>query len=265
MTDIVSIANSSSLVGLACAPSSNTLKGAIKILSILLAAGTLLILAGYGARHAAKRLWLQIPFTQTRAWNTIIEQRKNEFSAQPWRDSHPLNVLAGDSHIEFGNWYQDCQGAFAIRNCGLASAGIENVADLLTALKEPRIETLLLLCGINNLGRDETPSQCLEKYENLLDQARALAPQKIIAVSVMPLRQSFADPRSREINARVRGFNTLLKALCEQRSILYLDVTAILTDANGGLIEKFTEDGLHLNPKGYARITPEICKVLSRN
>ncbi len=246
-------------------PSSNTLKGAIKTLSILLAAGTLIILASYGAIHAAKRLWMRISSTQTRTWNIIIEQRKNEFSAQSWLDPRPLNVLAGDSHVEFGNWYQDCHGEFAIRNCGLASAGIENVADLLSALKEPRIENLLLLCGINNLGREETLSQCLDKYAHLLDQARALAPQKIIAVSVMPLRQSFADSRSREINARVREFNTLLKVLCGQRGILYLDVTAILADTNGGLIEKFTEDGLHLNPKGYARITPKICKALSRN
>ena len=241
------------------------MKAAIKILSILLVAGTLLILASYGAIHVAKRLWLRIPFAQAQAWNAIIEQRKTALSTHSWLDSRPLNVLAGDSHIEFGNWYHDCRGAFSIRNCGLASAGIEDVANLLSALKEPRIGTLLLLCGINNLGREETPVMCLDRYKHLLDQAHTLVPQKIVAVSVMPVRQSAADSRSRQINARVREFNALLKALCEQRGIVYLDITAHLTDTNSGLIEEFTEDGLHLNPRGYATITPEICKVLSQN
>lgn len=239
------------------------MKSALKILLVLPLAALLLGLAGYGASRAAKRLWLRTAFTQERHWDEAFDARKRELSKQPWRDKRPLRVLVGDSHIEFGNWYQAFQGALAVRNCGMATARIDHVTGLVASIREPEIDTLLLHCGINNLGRGDSPTTCLEQYRHLLDHASSLGPRRIVVVAVMPVRQSPLDSKSRDCNSRVREFNSLLAELCKSRGITLLDLKEIVADSNGGLKDEFTHDGLHLNPCGYAAITPRILEILT--
>jgi lysophospholipase L1-like esterase len=237
-----------------------------RLLVRLLAVTLSLILLGlalYGATRAYKRLWFRIPFVQNENWNTALAGRKLLISSQLWLDTRPLVIFAGDSHIESGDWYQWLQGARAVRNCGMATARIEHVTELVASLREPKIDTFLLHCGINNLGRGDSPADCLVHYTRLLDQAAALNPGHIIVVAVMPLRQSPVDPKSKEVNARVREFNTLLAELCQSRGIALLDLKEIIADTNGGLKDEFTNDGLHLNLRGYATITPRIFDILT--
>jgi lysophospholipase L1-like esterase len=222
-----------------------------------------LMLAAYGGYQASKRMWNRLDFTREQTRSESFAERKRELASYSWRDSRPLHLFAGDSHIESCNWYQAFRGALSVRNTGISTARIEEVTDFLGAVREDRIHTLLLHCGINNLGRGDSPASCLVHYRKLLEQAEKMRPGRILVVSVMPVRQSPVDSKARECNTRVREFNLLLEDLCKSRGIALLDLKGIVAGTNGGLKEEFTNDGLHLNPRGYAAITPRILDSLT--
>lgn len=181
----------------------------------------------------------------------------------PWWDHRPLVVLAGDSQIELGDWYNLFAGNWAVRNCGLARAKIADVIQLVLALNEQPTKAVVLMCGINNLGAVETPEDCLRDYERLLATVRShLRPESIMVLSVMPLRESLIDRSTHEFNMNVSRFNAALKLCCEREHVLFLNVNPVVTDARGGLADSLTVDGLHLNAAGYRRLATVIAPQL---
>ena len=216
------------------------------------------ILACFILPRLYHRLIAKLPSTQRSNWNQVLESRKAELAA-PWKDSRPLNIFAGDSHIEFGNWYELFGGACAVRNCGLACATIQDVTGLVTAVPDRNPETVVLMCGNNNIARKDSVQFCADNYEKLLLATRTfLKPRKIIVLSVMPVRQSPADPNGREMNVRLFALNEHLKELCQLHNAVFVNVNDAVADAGGGLSDELTDDGLHLNKKGYKKIAAII-------
>jgi lysophospholipase L1-like esterase len=200
------------------------------------------------------RLILRVPAVRQDHWNQVVADRQAALAAAPWKDARPLNILAGDSHIELGNWYDLFEGACAVRNCGLSGATIRDVTRLVAAVPDRHPDTLVLMCGINDLGRKTPVDQCVADYEKLLAAAGALNPRRLIVASVMPVRQTPVDLRARELNREVTAFNERLEKLCGTHRAVFLDVNPAVTNASGGLADDCTVDGLHLNGRGYLRI-----------
>lgn len=231
------------------------------LLFLLLA--PVLALASYGGLQVGKRFWNRLDFVRAERWDEIFNAHKRNLAAHSWLDNRPLHVFAGDSHIEYGNWYHAFHGALAVKNIGLSTARIEHVSELLSTIRETAPAILLLHCGINDLGRGDSPTSCIARYRKLLDQAEKLRPGRILVVAVMPVRQAPFDSDSPERNIRVREFNSLLAELCKSRGITLLDLKDSITESNGGLKNEYTDDGLHLNSRGYADIVPRIFDALT--
>ena len=211
-----------------------------------------------------QHLRVRLPAVRAENWRQAIEAKKKQLSETPWKDSRPLDIIAGDSHVELGSWYELCAGNNAIRNCGLSMARIDDVAELIKAIGDRNIESVILMCGINNFGAGESVEECLSKYDTLLDVTqKTLNPKHIVVLSVMQIRQSIADSRSREINQNVLAFDTRLKLLCERRGATYVDVNSAVS-TSGGLRDEFTVDGLHLNSAGYHAGAAVICDALAK-
>lgn len=233
----------------------------LKITALLILA----LLAFYGSMHAVRQTWQRLPWVKAGEWNATFLAKKNRLSSQTWLDTRPLNVLVGDSHIEYGNWYSAMQGEFSVMNCGMATARIQDVTELLQNFTEKKIKTLIIHCGINNIGNQETAEVCLAQYQKLLDAAARLNPQKIVIIPVIPVRERPLDSISTKTNITVKRFNSMLKVLCDERGFILHDIAHRVTCENAGLKEKYTDDGLHLNKSGYTQIYPEICNILRNN
>ncbi len=122
-----------------------------------------------------------------------------------------------------------------------------------------------LLIGINNLIFWPVPvPELLDDYDKLLAELRAGAPgTKIVVQSLLPLSLGYAG-----YNPAVLAFNKGLKKLALKYGCAFLDLHARFADARGELPAALTDDGLHLNAKGYAKwakIIPEISKSLPRS
>lgn len=200
------------------------------------------------------RIFLKLPSVQREQWVRVMADKKSEL-ALPWRDERPLIVLAGDSHIEMGDWYDTFGGAFAMRNCGLSRAKIEDVCSLVSALGDRNPEAVILMCGFNNLARNDSVESALNHYQELLSITQAtLHPGKILVLSVMPLQVSPVDKAGQAINQKIAFFNRQLETICSEHHAVFVNVNPAVMDADGSLLPSLAIDGLHLNQAGYEKI-----------
>lgn len=210
-----------------------------------------------------RRVMVELPPVQRENWGRIMAGKKSGFGV-PWQDARPLIVFAGDSHVEMGDWYGLFQGAYAIRNCGLSRAKIADVAELVSALKDPAPPVAVLMCGVNSLAGREPVAACLKDYERLLATvASSLRPQRLVVLSVMQVRESGLDRASHGLNQQIQSFNRQLQALCRQHRAEFLDVNPFVMDDRGGLAAALTVDGLHLNPAGYKKLAAALAPMFA--
>jgi lysophospholipase L1-like esterase len=245
-----------------CAENSNRVPTAFKI---FLAAGwgLFLALAILVTPHLYQRLFMRLPAAQAAAWRQTVEARCLQV-ATDWQDARPLILLAGDSQIEYGNWYDLFAGHWAVRNTGLARAKITDVTALVNALGDRRPRAVVLMCGSNNLFAQEPVESCEQDYEKLLAAVRArLEPEQILVLSVMPLRASPVDRTAQAVNAQIADLNRRLAGLCRQTGAEFVDVCPAVTEPGGGLAPQFTTDGLHLNPSGYHQLAVAVAGHLA--
>ena len=232
---------------------------------LFFSAGWLLaILLGFwAAPRVYHRLLMHLPGHQRDNWVQTLAEKQRALSSQ-WLDPRRLIIFAGDSQIEYGNWYDLFAGAWAVRNCGLAASKIADVTQLVSAIGDPHPHTVVLLCGGNNLGHHDNRDACVRDYETLLAAVRThLQPESILVLSVMPMRESAADHAAHQFNANLVQFNTELATCCRRHQVQFLDVTAAVMGENGGLAEELTGDGLHLNAEGYRRLARIVAPQLT--
>ena len=222
------------------------------------------ILACHVLPRLYDRLIINLPSVRRENWDRVVESRKARIAAVTWKDPRPLQILAGDSHIEQGDWYELFDGACAVRNCGLSGATIQDVTTLVTAVPDRNPESVVLMCGINNIGRHDSVQICASDYEKLLVATRSfLKHREIIVLSIMPVRQSPVDQNSRKMNDEVFALNERLKELCRRHDAVFVNVSAAVTNASGGLSDELTSDGLHLNREGYRKIATVVHNFLA--
>ena len=213
--------------------------------------------------RAAHLLYLTFPSVQHEDWQRAFAQKKQELCV-PWKDSRPLIIMAGDSQIEMGDWYQLLDGSFAVRNCGFSRARISDVTELISAVADRNPKEVVLMCGINNLGGHDSVESCARDYEQLLLRTRSmLNPKKIIVLSVMPVRETVVDRNSQDVNTQVANFNHELETICRRDQAQFVDLSAAVGDGKHGLTPALTSDGLHLNREGYRAIAAVLTNVLS--
>ncbi len=223
-----------------------------------------LILGCWAAPRVYHRLFFNFPAGQRPNWEQVLESRQRAFSV-PWQDPRPLVIMAGDSQIELGNWYELFAGGQAVRNCGLSSARIADVTRLVSAIGDRHPRLVVLMCGINDFFAGRTQAELIQDYDGLLETVRThLNPESIIVLSAMPLRASPVDHAGQAFNAKVARFNTALADVCRRQQARFLDVSPAVTDDRGGLAAGLTFDGLHLNPAGYHRLAAAIAPQLSQ-
>jgi len=225
---------------------------------LLLILGTLIYPRVY--RHFIVRL----PSVQQGEWQKTIALKKENLS-QLWLDQRPLILVIGDSHVELGDWYDCFRGAYAMRNCGLSRAKIEEVESLATAIADRNPEAVVLICGFNNLASGDSIDSCMDRYQSLISTVQSkIHPHSIIALPVTPLRASFLDSKAASINKKIALFNLQLAGLCSRDQVNFADVTPALVDERGSLYPEMTIDGLHLNQQGYAQLATVLNRYLPK-
>jgi lysophospholipase L1-like esterase len=120
-------------------------------------------------------------------------------------------------------------------------------ADAVALRYHPRL--IVLYSGDNDIDAGRTPQQVLRDFRAFVARIRRDQPSvpiDFIAIKPSPLRAAQV-PMQRVANALVRA------EAAHMTGVQYIDVATPMLDANGKpRAELFGDDGLHMNPAGYA-------------
>ena len=121
-----------------------------------------------------------------------------------------------------------------------------------------------LLCGINDIAEVDGPVSDRAICENILAMGRLAfeAGLPLWIGTVMPSDFQGWRPELRPV-ARIRALNGWLRATCAAGAARLVDYHAPLATASGALRPTLTDDGIHLNPAGYAAIEPVMLAALA--
>jgi lysophospholipase L1-like esterase len=113
-----------------------------------------------------------------------------------------------------------------------------------------RPKQIFIYEGDNDIANGKSPDEILKHTEQLLATVRAKLPikTKVYFISPKPSLSRWA------LKEQYEAFNKKLKSWCGQKkNVTFVDVWTPMLAADGNVMKDlFVEEGLHMNPKGYA-------------
>ena len=168
-------------------------------------------------------------------------------------------LFIGDSRTDGLRLYSGVEGATFYSHTGLTIFGVGS-PDLVTVNGEgcsilealergPQFGKIYIAFGMNELGY-YNEEYYLDTFGAFLDQVKALQPNAIVYLqNLAPVDEAKCaryGQASCITNARVAVFNGLFARLARERRVALVDVNSDLAEADGGLPDEATSDGIHL-------------------
>lgn len=179
-------------------------------------------------------------------------------------------VFLGDSITDFYN-LETFYGNLPTVNSG--TSGFQT-PDIIKHLKDYvyiyNPTKIFLLVGTNDIAfTDITNQELINNFEKIIDEIKKNRPNsKLYIESIYPVNRNTDNDVvldwmvGKRENSRIVKINTMLKKLCEEKEVTYINMYDKLTDENGNLKLEYTIDGLHISPEGYKVITNTIMKYI---
>lgn len=181
------------------------------------------------------------------------EYKKNEnivFLGDSITDWYPLDVFFEDAPYV---------------NSGIAGNTTKDILDNL----EERVyrynpTKVFILIGTNDYKENVKNSDISDDIRKIVQEIKENRPNaKIYVQSIYPINNSDdskinkenVEPRS---NSEIEDTNKLIKELCKEENVTYIDVYSELIASDGALDLRYTKDGLHLNDLGYYIVSKKL-------
>ncbi len=123
--------------------------------------------------------------------------------------------------------------------------------NLNSLLKSKQFGKVYILLGINELGSDK--DIIVEKISAIVDAVKETQPDALIFLQAnmhVTAKKNASDKTFN--NEKIDALNAGIEALCDDKTIFYIDVNELFDDENGCLKADYSGDGIHVNGKGYA-------------
>lgn len=164
-------------------------------------------------------------------------------------------VFLGNSITEEGEWAELFDNRHVL-NRGISGDRTEWMLRRLDPIIAGHPKRLFLLIGTNDLAAGIAPEQVAENVARIVDRFREESRwTKIFVQSVLPVNGKefgfFRDHYARA--ADIPRLNELLRTLCEERNVVFIDLYTPFCDEEGHLDSTCTNDGLHITGAGYLR------------
>jgi lysophospholipase L1-like esterase len=150
-----------------------------------------------------------------------------------------------------------------VYNRGIGGDTTEGILKRLdVSVFELKPKTVVILIGTNDFALlDATPEMVSANIQRIVSLIKAFDPSiHIILESIYPVNPTL-DP----FTVGKRNLSDIMKTnmiLKQFSDVTFLDVYGLLLDQKQGLDPSYTHDGLHVNMKGYQKITDAIQNIL---
>lgn len=162
-------------------------------------------------------------------------------------------IFLGNSITDGGEWAELFDNK-NIKNRGISADRTYNVLERLDPIIKGAPKKVFLLIGINDLGAGFSPDVVLENTAKIIDRFQKESPRtKLYIQSILPINNTFEKYAKRHgtKTAEIKEVNNSLIQYCKYNNVTYIDINTPLSDSEGRLNAKYTNDGLHLMGEGY--------------
>jgi lysophospholipase L1-like esterase len=177
------------------------------------------------------------------------QDRKSLFESLPNESGEILFV--GDSQTDGCEWCE-LMGNNKVKNRGIDGDNTEGVLARLDEITASMPAKIFLEIGTNDLALKRSIQKIQQDYSAILIQIGKASPKtKIYIQSVLP---RYDDPNRKGgvNNDSIVQLNSLLQLLAQRENATYVDLHRCFVDGSGKLQKELSQDGVHLNAKGYA-------------
>ncbi|MBI5482296.1 MAG: capsular biosynthesis protein [Deltaproteobacteria bacterium] len=116
---------------------------------------------------------------------------------------------------------------------------------------------VLKLCAINFGPTAPTLGVTKAEYREMIERAQAAGIKPVLA-TVVPVSQAWADRKGPNVQAGILAFGGWVKDEGRKRRLEVADYHTALADAEGFVNPRYSTDGLHVSPAGYALMTKVV-------
>lgn len=207
----------------------------MKRLTILL---TLLVLSfGAGAKGPDHSQW---------------ERDIQAFEASDRASPPPAHAVLfiGSSSIRFWKSLASDFPNYRVINRGFGGSDMDDATAFADRIVTPyKPVAIVVYAGDNDLQNGDTPEQVRDDFAAFVTKVRQAQPQ--VPIAFISIKPSVARV---SLLPSIQAANKLISAWAmTQKNVAFLDVAPAMVDAQGQpKPDLFIDDGLHMNPKGYA-------------
>ena len=131
-----------------------------------------------------------------------------------------------------------------------------------TRAKELQPKRIYVMLGSNGLAYMGN-TYMTEQMKLLVEELKENCPDSYIYVISIPPVTKVHDTEGQETMVMVNGYNKLLKDMCDENAVVYLDLCSQLQDTTGYFSEKYAEaDGLHFLGTAYKKMLSFLQKSI---
>ena len=172
-------------------------------------------------------------------------------------------VFLGNS-ITDGGEFHELFGMDNIKNRGIRSDLITGVEKRIGQITAGSPKKIFLLIGINDISHGHSAETLGTRYERLVRKIREESPRtRLYLQSVMPVNNSLKRYKNLQGKEKtIRELNAIIEKIASENDAVYVDLWPFLADSNGNLDLGLTNDGLHLNGRGYRVWTKGIMDLV---
>lgn len=158
-------------------------------------------------------------------------------------------IFLGDSLTDRCEWAELFSNP-NVKNRGLSGDKTDGVLDRLDEITESKPDKIFIMIGVNDIRHNVKIDSVIKNYNTIIKNIKKESPKtKIIIQSVLPVNNKIG--KTKTTNIKVDSLNYLIKEIAKKFNIPYVDINSKLKDDEGRLDKKYSEDGLHINGKGY--------------
>lgn len=192
---------------------------------------------------------------QTEAINREYRPRTYDVQVRQFEiypDSTDDIIFLGNSITARAQWNELLQLSHA-RNRGISGDTTFGILERLHEVTEGQPAQIYLLIGINDISRSFPDDEIIQNYETIITRIQKESPNtRLVVQTILPVNSSFGEyERHYNKDEHIAKVNAGIMRLADTYGLTLIDLHPLFMDDSGRLKAEYTDEGLHLNEKGY--------------
>ena len=193
--------------------------------------------------------------TQTEEINRDYRPRTYDVQVRQFKiypDSTEDIIFLGNSITARAQWNELLQLPQA-RNRGISGDTTFGILERLDEVTKGQPAQIFLLIGINDISRNFPDEEIIQNYETIITRIQKESPNtRLVVQTILPVNSSFGEfERHYHKDGHIAKVNAGIKQLAKKYGLTLIDLHPLFLDDSGSLKAEYTDEGLHLNEKGY--------------